>query len=143
MSKLILLSIHFPRLKYIWSPTPEFSAEVFEELKKGKEEPTVKKAQTITENELDPEYHEDRFDLQLKDFLLNLPGVNFTNVHKVMNNVENLVKLVSMSKDEIINLLGNEANGTKLYDSLHRNSVDYCANKQIQLKNNRKIFKKI
>lgn len=151
MSKLILLSIHFPRLKYIWSPSPHFSAEVFEELKKGKDEPTVKKALNITENELDPEYHEDRYDLQLKDFLLNLPGLNLSNVHKVMNNVENLKKLVNMSKDELIKLLESQDNGTKLYNGLHEATENYCSNKKIIYKSTgnidgggaRKIFKKI
>ena len=32
-SRLILLCIHFPKLRIIWSPSPNFSAEIFEELK--------------------------------------------------------------------------------------------------------------
>ena len=145
MSKLILLSIHFPRLKYLWSPSPEFSAEMFEELKKGKEEPTVKKAQSITETELDPEYHEDRFDLQLKDFLINLPGVNLGNVHRIMNGVENVAKLVELSKEQLIKLLNSQPNGSELYEALHEvQTKTHAADSKLPPNRNaRKVFKKI
>ena len=38
-SKLVLLTLAFPRLKVIWSSTPYQTAEIFEELKKNQEEP--------------------------------------------------------------------------------------------------------
>lgn len=31
--KLVLLLIHFPKLRIIWSPTPSFTVEIFEALK--------------------------------------------------------------------------------------------------------------
>lgn len=31
--KLLLLTLHFPKLKIIWSPSPYSSAQLFEELK--------------------------------------------------------------------------------------------------------------
>lgn len=31
--KLLLLTLHFPKLKIIWSPSPYASAQLFEELK--------------------------------------------------------------------------------------------------------------
>lgn len=31
--KLLLLTMHFPRLKIVWSPSPYASAQLFEELK--------------------------------------------------------------------------------------------------------------
>lgn len=144
MSKLILLCVHFPRLKLIWSPTPEFSAEVFEQLKQGKEEPTVKKALNIGDTELDPEYHEDRFDLQLKDFLIQLNGVNLANVHRIMNGVENVAKLVELSKEQLIKLLDSPENGSKLHAALHENHKNFCANGPPQSNRNaRKVFKKL
>lgn len=33
--KLLLLTLHFPKLKIIWSPSPYASAQLFEELKVG------------------------------------------------------------------------------------------------------------
>lgn len=32
-SKLILLTMHFPRLRIVWSPSPYATAQLFEELK--------------------------------------------------------------------------------------------------------------
>lgn len=32
-SKLQLLTLHFPRLKLVWSPGPHATAQLFEELK--------------------------------------------------------------------------------------------------------------
>ena len=32
-NKLQLLTIHFPRLKLVWSPSPHATAQLFEELK--------------------------------------------------------------------------------------------------------------
>lgn len=34
--KLLLLTLHFPKLKIIWSPSPYASAQLFEELKVSK-----------------------------------------------------------------------------------------------------------
>ncbi|KAL9698649.1 hypothetical protein quinque_002090 [Culex quinquefasciatus] len=39
MQKLQLLTMHFPKLKLVWSPSPYATAQLFEELKQGKLEP--------------------------------------------------------------------------------------------------------
>uniref|UniRef100_A0A5K3FGQ0 DNA repair endonuclease XPF n=1 Tax=Mesocestoides corti TaxID=53468 RepID=A0A5K3FGQ0_MESCO len=41
MSKLVLLIIHFPNLRVLWSVTPYCTAELFTELKLGRSEPTL------------------------------------------------------------------------------------------------------
>lgn len=41
MSKLVLLLIHFPNLRVLWSVTPYCTAELFAELKLGRAEPTL------------------------------------------------------------------------------------------------------
>ncbi len=41
MSKLVLLTIHFPNLRVLWSVTPYCTAELFTELKLGRAEPTL------------------------------------------------------------------------------------------------------
>jgi len=33
MAKLQLLTLHFPKLKIVWSPSPHATAQLFEELK--------------------------------------------------------------------------------------------------------------
>lgn len=42
-SKLVMLTIAFPRLKIIWSSSPYQTAEIFEELKKNQDEPDLSK----------------------------------------------------------------------------------------------------
>lgn len=32
-NKLLLLTLHFPKLKLVWSPNPHATAQLFEELK--------------------------------------------------------------------------------------------------------------
>ncbi|VEL07038.1 unnamed protein product [Protopolystoma xenopodis] len=43
LSRLALLTLHFPNLRLIWSVTPYCTAELFSELKMGRLEPTVGK----------------------------------------------------------------------------------------------------
>jgi DNA excision repair protein ERCC-4 len=39
MQKLQLLTIHFPKLRLVWSPSPYATAQLFEEIKQTKEQP--------------------------------------------------------------------------------------------------------
>ena len=41
LPRLVLLLIHFPRLRVLWSVTPYCTAELFAELKAGRAEPTM------------------------------------------------------------------------------------------------------
>ena len=47
-ARLQLLTIHFPRLRILWSPSPHATAELFEELKKGREQPDARKAAAMS-----------------------------------------------------------------------------------------------
>nr|CAG4651688.1 EOG090X03DI [Triops cancriformis] len=47
-SRLILLTIHFPKLRILWSPSPYATAEIFDELKRDREEPDPAKAASLT-----------------------------------------------------------------------------------------------
>ena len=44
VARLQLLTLHFPKLKILWSPSPHATGELFEELKRGREEPDATKA---------------------------------------------------------------------------------------------------
>ncbi|KAG8232353.1 hypothetical protein J437_LFUL008821 [Ladona fulva] len=46
-SRLQLLTLHFPRLRLVWSPSPYATAELFEELKQGRPEPNAEEAAAI------------------------------------------------------------------------------------------------
>ena len=47
-ARLQLLTIHFPKLRVLWSPSPHATAELFEELKKGRAEPDAARAAAMT-----------------------------------------------------------------------------------------------
>nr|CAG4636872.1 EOG090X03DI [Ceriodaphnia reticulata] len=47
-SRLQLLTLHFPRLRIVWSPGPYATAEIFAELKKGRDQPDPVKAASLS-----------------------------------------------------------------------------------------------
>ena len=59
VARLQLLTLHFPRLRILWSPGPHATAELVLELKKGREEPDATKAATLGVDIID-EYNVDR-----------------------------------------------------------------------------------
>lgn len=100
--KLQLLTIHFPRLRLVWSPSPYATAQLFDELKQGKPEPDPVKASALgsDENATDLDNIVDRMNTNIYDFLLKLPGINTKNIANVMSKVKNLKELIKM--DEVI-----------------------------------------
>ncbi|KAM6155601.1 DNA repair endonuclease XPF [Rhynchocyon petersi] len=117
-SKLTLLTLHFPRLRILWCPSPHATAELFEELKQNKPQPDAATAMAITaDSETLPE--SDRYNPGPQDFLLKMPGVNAKNCRSVMNHVKNIAELAALSQDKLTDLLGNAANAKQLYDFIH------------------------
>lgn len=57
-SKLVLLILHFPKLRLLWCSNPGETAEIFEELKSGCEEPNAEDAMAIKNDQVieDEEY---------------------------------------------------------------------------------------
>ncbi|VDP85673.1 unnamed protein product [Echinostoma caproni] len=52
LSKLTLLTIHFPNLRLFWSVTPYCTAELFTELKQGRAEPSVERLPQVLHHRL-------------------------------------------------------------------------------------------
>ncbi|XP_055923295.1 DNA repair endonuclease XPF [Eupeodes corollae] len=120
VKKLQLLTIHFPKLRLIWSPSPYATAQLFEELKLGKPEPDPKTAAAIGSEEAGGSVDVlDKFNSSIFDFMLRLPGINSRNIHTVMRNGGNLKQLLAKSQAELSELVESQANGKMLYDILH------------------------
>ncbi|XP_063589883.1 DNA repair endonuclease XPF-like [Penaeus indicus] len=117
-AKLQLLTLHFPHLRLLWCPSPYATAEIFQLLKEGREEPVVAQAQAITA-ETNPEVDSDKFNPQIKDFISKLPGITTKNIYSVLNKVSDLSELLSLSKEELTEILGNSRNAQALYSGLH------------------------
>ncbi|KAK9768075.1 DNA repair protein RAD16, variant 2 [Basidiobolus ranarum] len=112
-SKLVLLTIHFPKLRIIWSSSPHATAKIFEDLKKNHEEPDMHKAMTVgveSAAELNSSYS-----ITPQDILRSLPGITSKNYRFVMSQVENVQELSDMSLGSLQKLIG-DGPGKDLYN---------------------------
>ncbi|NWI18717.1 XPF endonuclease, partial [Crypturellus soui] len=117
-SKLTLLTLHFPKLRILWCPSPHATAELFEELKQNNPQPDAETAMAVTaDSEALPE--SDKYNPGPQDFLLKMPGVNTKNCRILMNHVKSIAELVTLSKDKLSEILGNSVNATQLFDFIH------------------------
>jgi DNA excision repair protein ERCC-4 len=82
-------------VRILWSPSPHASAELFDELKKGRDQPEASKAATIGVDIID-EFNTDKYNPQVRDFLSKLPGVTSKNIYALLNTCENLLDLLSL-----------------------------------------------
>ncbi|XP_019395684.1 PREDICTED: DNA repair endonuclease XPF [Crocodylus porosus] len=117
-SKLTLLTLHFPKLRILWCPSPHATAELFEELKQNRPQPDAATAMAITaDSEILPE--SDKYNPGPQDFLLKMPGVNAKNCSILMNNINSIAELVTLSQDRLTEILGNAVSAKQLYDFIH------------------------
>ncbi|XP_077131282.1 DNA repair endonuclease XPF isoform X2 [Ranitomeya variabilis] len=111
-SKITLLTLHFPRLRILWCPSPYATAELFEELKQNRPQPDAATAMAITaDSETIPE--SEKYNPGPQDFLLKMPGVNAKNCRAIMNHVKNITELTTLSLDRLSEILGNSNMGGK------------------------------
>ncbi|XP_024942375.1 DNA repair endonuclease XPF isoform X1 [Cephus cinctus] len=119
--KLQLLTLHFPRLKLVWSPSPHATAQLFEELKQGREQPDGNKAAQIgmDENTEDKEIMVEKYNSHVQDFLAKLPGVHSKNLRVILNKGKSLDHLVNLTMEELTDMLSNTNDAKLLYNALH------------------------
>ncbi|KAJ8040533.1 DNA repair endonuclease XPF [Holothuria leucospilota] len=120
-SKLTLLTLHFPKLRILWCPSPHATAELFEELKKNRSQPdgAVAASVTLDEGAYDSSVHS-RYNHGPYDMLLKLPGVSSKNCWKILRSVKNLAELSKLSQEELKEMLGNENNAAQLWEFFHK-----------------------
>lgn len=122
MQKLQLLTLHFPRLRLIWSPSPYATAQLFEELKLGKPEPDAQVAAALGSDESGGAAaagDQLQYNSAIYDFLLRLPGIHTRNVHSVLRKGGSLRQLLQRSQTELAELLQSQECGKLLWDILH------------------------
>ncbi|KAL7373142.1 hypothetical protein ABVT39_028205 [Epinephelus coioides] len=118
-SKLTLLTLHFPRLRILWCPSPHATAELFLELKKGRLEPDAEAAQAVTAESDTVAESADLYNPGPYDFLLKMPGVNMKNCRAVIKSADSLADLAKFSQEKLAEILGNATNAKLLYEFLH------------------------
>lgn len=106
-SKLVLLTLAFPRLRIIWSSSPYQTAEIFEELKKQQEEPDPMKAVQIG-LEAGEKAEEQTFSQVPQDMLRCVPGITGKNLSRLTLEVETLTALANMSVEDLEPMVGKE-----------------------------------
>jgi len=110
ISKLVLLTQHFPLLRILWCRSPHETAQLFLKLKAGQESASPPgSAESLLSLDL-PSMSIDPIKI-----LRKLPGITDHNYKDVINNVSNLDKLSTMMRADLVQLLG-ETNGVKLYE---------------------------
>lgn len=107
-SRLVLLTLAFPRLRIIWSSSPYQTAEIFEELKKQQEEPDPLRAVQIG-LQAGETAEEKSFSQAPQDMLRAVPGVTAKNMSRITLEVASVLELANMEEDAIEPLVGREA----------------------------------
>ncbi|MCJ1401674.1 hypothetical protein MMC11_004891 [Xylographa trunciseda] len=121
-SRLVLLTLAFPRLKVIWSSSPYQTAEIFEELKKNQEEPDPIKAVQIGLNAgEDP--NDQSFNQTPQDMLRAVPGITAKNMNRITLEVDNILEVSNLDEDTLDDLIGKEA-GRQVYRFFNKSVFD-------------------
>ncbi|XP_038130141.1 DNA repair endonuclease XPF [Cyprinodon tularosa] len=118
-SKLTLLTLHFPRLRILWCPSPHATAELFLELKQGRPEPDASAAQAVTAESDVVGESADFYNPGPYDFLMKMPGVNAKNYRALIKAADSLADLAKLSQEKLAEALGNASNAKMLHEFLH------------------------
>ncbi|ELU38846.1 DNA repair protein RAD1, putative [Rhizoctonia solani AG-1 IA] len=105
-SKLVLLTLAFPKLRIIWSSSPYATADIFTEFKKNNKEPDPQVAVTIGANEGEEENA--AVNQLAEDMLRALPGVTQKNYRSIMNRVGSLREFCKLSLRQMQEIMGDE-----------------------------------
>ncbi|SCZ96736.1 BZ3500_MvSof-1268-A1-R1_Chr4-1g06669 [Microbotryum saponariae] len=124
-SKLVLLTIAFPRLKTIWSSSPYQTVEIFRELKENRPEPDPTQALLIGADDSTSSLSIEGsgFSIAPQEILRSLPGVTTKNYRYVMNRVDSVESLCELDLGQMQELIGVEA-GRTLWKFVNRNVAD-------------------
>ncbi|CAL1683726.1 unnamed protein product [Lasius platythorax] len=148
-AKLQLLTLHFPKLKLIWSPSPHATAQLFEELKQGRDQPDSKVAAKIGADE-DTENKQlmvEKYNSNIQDFMAKLPGVHSKNLRILLNKGQSLNHLIKLTQEELKEILGNKNDAELLYKALHEKCLPTdeksSASKGASKVRGKKLFSKV
>jgi DNA excision repair protein ERCC-4 len=116
-SKIVLLTLTFPRVRIIWSSSPYATSEIFNDLKVNNHEPDESRAILMGAEE-DPEAGIG-VNAAAEELLRCLPGVTVKNVKHVMSKVRSIRELCELSMIEVQDILGVEP-GKICWEFMHR-----------------------
>ena len=120
-SKMVLLLLHCPQLRLLWSRNPHMTVNLFCALKDGQPEADVEAAFMAGRPEGEDGEDESCM-LASQEMLRRLPGVTAHNYHTIMRRVRNMVELTKLSERQLIEMIG-KAHGRRLWMFLHKNKT--------------------
>lgn len=116
-SKLVLLTLTFPRVRIIWSSSPHATAEVFNDLKLHNAEPDPAKAVAVgAEDDGDAGAG---VNVPAEELLRSLPGITAKNTRYVMGKVGSVRELCALPLAQVQEILGVEP-GKACWEFIHR-----------------------
>ncbi|KAF8310984.1 hypothetical protein DL93DRAFT_2061523 [Clavulina sp. PMI_390] len=116
-TRLVVLTLAFPRLRIIWSSSPYTTASIFADLKANNPEPNP--FQALAKGKEDGVGDAEGGDnMTAEEVLRSLPGIGTKNYRYVMSKVESIKELCEMDLKSVQGLLGVEP-GQACYDFLH------------------------
>jgi len=121
-SKIVLLTLTFPRVRIIWSSSPYATSEIFNDLKMNNHQPDESKAVLVGAEE-DPEAGAS-VNAAAEELLRCLPGITAKNVKHVMSKVRTVRELCELSLVEVQDILGVEP-GKVCWEFMHRGDRKY------------------
>ncbi|XP_019886917.2 DNA repair endonuclease XPF [Ooceraea biroi] len=146
-TKLQLLTLHFPKLKIIWSPSPHATAQLFEELKQGRDQPDANVAAKIgaDENTEDKQIMMEKYNSRIQDFVAKLPGVHSKNLRVLLNKGQSLSHLIRLTKEELKEILGNANDAEMLHKALHEKclSTDEKSSTKVSKVRGKNLFTRV
>lgn len=121
-SKMVMLTMHFPKLRILWSRSTHHTLQIFKELKTNHDEVDVEKAMEIGRSEsIESLYQEsgnteddDEVNELARNMLLRLPGVNVVVARKIMKECDSIAELCELSREQLRKIAGPAA-GQKLF----------------------------
>ncbi|KAJ0371924.1 hypothetical protein COL154_000610 [Colletotrichum chrysophilum] len=121
-SKLVLLTLAFPKLRIIWSSSPYQTAEIFESLKSQEDEPDpIAAVRAGLDKDMNAE--DQSFNLEPQEMLSAVPGVNPKNIMRLVLATENLREVANLNERELEPMVGKEA-GRQIYGFFNRNVLE-------------------
>ena len=121
-SKLVLLTLAFPKLRIIWSSSPYQTAEIFESLKTQEPEPDPIHAVNVG---LDggQRAEDQTFNRVPQDMLRVVPGVTSKNIKNLVIEIGSLKEVANASVDELEPAVGKES-GRQIHRFFNKNVLD-------------------
>ncbi|KAF7532886.1 hypothetical protein G7Z17_g13587 [Cylindrodendrum hubeiense] len=121
-SKLVLLTLAFPKLRIIWSSSPYQTAEIFESLKTQEEEPDPIAAVKAGLDK-DTKAGEQTFNQEPQDMLAIVPGVTPQNIKTLVLETESIREVANMEEKDLEPLVGKTA-GRVIHGFFNRNVME-------------------